>query len=68
MFFFKKMSIFLLILDCKFTLYIHWEVLIVVSFQDWGKEMLGDAYIIMPIAVIFSTFGAANGFCFSSAR
>ncbi|XP_060601697.1 b(0,+)-type amino acid transporter 1-like [Ruditapes philippinarum] len=35
---------------------------------DWGKEMLGDAYIIMPIAVVFSTFGAANGFCFSSAR
>ncbi|XP_045191562.2 b(0,+)-type amino acid transporter 1-like [Mercenaria mercenaria] len=35
---------------------------------DWGKEMLGSAYIIMPIAVLFSTFGAANGFCFSSSR
>ncbi|KAL4235159.1 b(0 +)-type amino acid transporter 1 [Mactra antiquata] len=35
---------------------------------DWGKEMLGSAYIIMPIAVLFSTFGAANGLCYSSGR
>lgn len=34
----------------------------------WGKEMLGDAWIIMPLAVTFSTFGAANGICFSSGR
>ncbi|KAH3777179.1 b(0,+)-type amino acid transporter 1-like isoform X2 [Dreissena polymorpha] len=35
---------------------------------DWGKAMLGKAYVIMPIAVIFSTFGAANGLCYSSGR
>ncbi|XP_052817822.1 b(0,+)-type amino acid transporter 1-like [Mya arenaria] len=35
---------------------------------DWGKEMLGSAYVIMPIAVMFSTFGAANGLLYSSGR
>ena len=37
-------------------------------FQDWGKEMLGSAWVIMPLAVCVSTFGAANGICFSSGR
>ena len=36
--------------------------------QDWGKEMLGPVWWIMPAAVLFSTFGAANGLCFSSGR
>ncbi|KAH3789278.1 hypothetical protein DPMN_167453, partial [Dreissena polymorpha] len=35
---------------------------------DWGKAMLGRAYVIMPLAVMFSTFGAANGSCYSSGR
>lgn len=35
---------------------------------DWGKEMLGSAWVIMPLAVCISTFGAANGICFSSGR
>ncbi|WAR13633.1 BAT1-like protein [Mya arenaria] len=38
------------------------------SSADWGKEMLGSAYVIMPIAVMFSTFGAANGLLYSSGR
>lgn len=35
---------------------------------EWGKEMLGSAYIIMPVAVLFSTIGAANGYLFASGR
>ena len=38
------------------------------NFQDWGKEMLGPVWFIMPLAVLFSTFGAANGLCYSSGR
>ena len=30
--------------------------------------MLGDGWFIMPITVILSTFGSANGVCFSSGR
>ena len=30
--------------------------------------MLGPVWWIMPAAVLFSTFGAANGLCFSSGR
>lgn len=36
--------------------------------MDWGKKTLGSAFIIMPLAVVFSTFGAANGACYSSGR
>ncbi|KAK7500336.1 hypothetical protein BaRGS_00008559 [Batillaria attramentaria] len=34
----------------------------------WGAEVLGPASIIIPIAVALSTFGAANGSCFSGCR
>jgi amino acid transporter len=36
--------------------------------QTWGARVLGPAKIIIPIAVILSTFGAANGSCFSGCR
>lgn len=34
----------------------------------WGKEVLGSAGIIMPIFVLCSTFGAANGSLFAGVR
>ncbi|KAK3086066.1 hypothetical protein FSP39_012937 [Pinctada imbricata] len=34
----------------------------------WGEEVLGKAGIIMPIFVLFSTFGAANGSLFAGVR
>ncbi|XP_076111587.1 b(0,+)-type amino acid transporter 1-like isoform X1 [Mytilus galloprovincialis] len=34
----------------------------------WGEEVLGSAGIIMPIFVLCSTFGAANGSLFSGVR
>lgn len=34
----------------------------------WGARVLGPAKFVIPIAVILSTFGAANGSCFSGCR
>ncbi|XP_052061856.1 b(0,+)-type amino acid transporter 1-like [Mytilus californianus] len=34
----------------------------------WGDTVLGGAAILMPLAVLFSTFGAANGTLFSGGR
>lgn len=34
----------------------------------WGAQVLGPASVIIPIAVALSTFGAANGSCFSGCR
>jgi len=34
----------------------------------WGDRVLGGASIILPIAVLFSTFGAANGTIFGGGR
>uniref|UniRef100_A0A0L8I9U8 Amino acid permease/ SLC12A domain-containing protein n=1 Tax=Octopus bimaculoides TaxID=37653 RepID=A0A0L8I9U8_OCTBM len=34
----------------------------------WGDRVLGVAAIIIPISVAMSTFGAANGSCFTSGR
>ncbi|KAK7115273.1 hypothetical protein V1264_001175 [Littorina saxatilis] len=34
----------------------------------WGTAVLGKASFIIPIAVALSTFGAANGSCFSGCR
>lgn len=34
----------------------------------WGERVLGSAAIIMPLSVMFSTFGAANGTIFSGGR
>ncbi|CAG5133795.1 unnamed protein product [Candidula unifasciata] len=34
----------------------------------WGQEILGGASIVIPIFVALSTFGAANGSCFSGGR
>ena len=44
------------------------DVCLSVLMQDWGKEILGPAWVLMPLAVLFSTFGAANGLCYSSGR
>ncbi|KAL3860500.1 hypothetical protein ACJMK2_010620 [Sinanodonta woodiana] len=35
---------------------------------DWGKRVLGVAWYIIPLSVLCSTFGAANGFCFAGSR
>lgn len=35
---------------------------------EWGDEVLGSAGIIMPIFVLCSTFGAANGTLFAGVR
>ncbi|KAK3600937.1 hypothetical protein CHS0354_004146 [Potamilus streckersoni] len=35
---------------------------------DWGKGVLGMAWFIIPISVLISTFGAANGVCFAGSR
>lgn len=34
----------------------------------WANRVLGTAAIIIPISVAFSTFGAANGSCFTCSR
>ncbi|OWF53532.1 b(0,+)-type amino acid transporter 1-like [Mizuhopecten yessoensis] len=34
----------------------------------WGEKVLGSAGIIMPIFVLFSTFGAANGALYAGVR
>ncbi|KAL5021728.1 hypothetical protein ScPMuIL_000883 [Solemya velum] len=34
----------------------------------WGDRVLGSAAMIIPISVAFSTFGAANGSCFTGGR
>ncbi|XP_069113110.1 b(0,+)-type amino acid transporter 1-like [Argopecten irradians] len=34
----------------------------------WGDRILGGAAILMPLSVLFSTFGAANGTLFSGGR
>lgn len=34
----------------------------------WGERVLAGAYVILPIAVLFSTYGAANGTVFSGGR
>ena len=36
--------------------------------QTWGSQILGPASFIIPLAVALSTFGAANGSCFSGCR
>ncbi|KAL3860499.1 hypothetical protein ACJMK2_010619 [Sinanodonta woodiana] len=35
---------------------------------DWGKGALGVAWYIIPLSVLFSTFGAANGACYAGSR
>lgn len=35
---------------------------------DWGDAVIGKAKVILLIAVLFSTFGAANGSSYSSGR
>ncbi|OWF49892.1 b(0,+)-type amino acid transporter 1-like [Mizuhopecten yessoensis] len=34
----------------------------------WGDRVLGSAAILMPLSVLFSTFGSANGTLFSGGR
>ncbi|XP_025115269.1 b(0,+)-type amino acid transporter 1-like isoform X1 [Pomacea canaliculata] len=34
----------------------------------WGSRVLGPASLIIPLAVALSTFGAANGSCFTGCR
>lgn len=34
----------------------------------WGERVLGIASFIIPLSVVFSTFGAANGSCFTGGR
>ena len=34
----------------------------------WGERVLGVSAFIIPISVVFSTFGAANGSCFTGGR
>ena len=36
--------------------------------QTWADRVLGSASVILPIAVLFSTFGSANGTVFSGGR
>lgn len=36
--------------------------------STWGHRVLGAAAIIMPLSVAFSTFGGANGSCFTGGR
>ena len=37
-------------------------------FQTWADRVLGSAHVVLTIAVLFSTFGAANGTVFSGGR
>jgi len=36
--------------------------------QEWGEAVLGSAGFIMPLFVLCSTFGAANGTLFAGVR
>jgi len=36
--------------------------------STWGHRVLAGAALIIPISVMFSTFGAANGSCFTGGR
>ncbi|CAC5409172.1 SLC7A9 [Mytilus coruscus] len=36
--------------------------------KTWGQRVLGVMAFIIPLSVVFSTFGAANGSCFTGGR
>lgn len=36
--------------------------------MSWARVVLGPAFVIIPLSVAFSTFGSANGSCFTAAR